>query len=892
MTESGDIPGEAGARNAADARAPVVVGRDRALRAVTVLVVLATGAAGIALPGSVLLGGCAWLVFLVFVLAGWGALVATLVRFGDADFGLAAALGAAGYLAASGVLLAAGALSRPVVLALIGVGAAGFVWSELRRPTALWQRIRGSVGFVRADPPLGALAIVLGALAGVRLIAAVAELHGLPPDDDLAYTAMLKRLLDTGDLIEPFSFRRLGAYGGQTVLQALAAARGTLANIHLVDKGLALAVTLLALLGHARQQRTRPLWLALIALLVIILPESAINTASCWTGVLLFFALYRCTVRGHAAAIGLVAAATCTLRQNFLATVALFIASALMFRLIDHQSDRARRASLADRWRTVRRDTAVIAGVAAAALAPWCLAAYASSHTFLFPVVPGTWNRGLSLAPSVTSAWQELADLVVACLEPSPIFVLPILALVAPFATDRRTGRPLTALVVASALGFVFLSHGLVGSDPYNVWRYAFGFVTALVAALVLEFGSDEASQRGSSDPSETSRDKNGENVSASSGVVLASLGQWAVLTAIALQIVVDRAAIGKHAAAWFDDIRDAAVQRAGQRSAARAEHHRYEAMQAAIPAGSAMVVMLDDPWLLDYRRNPIANLDTPGFASPGSQLPAFAGAEAMRRYLVAEGYRYAAFVRTDRSRNFFRREFWLSRIFVDIEVFQIMAAYTIDAIENFAELATPARVRYDRDGLVVVDLADAARPDAAAPATGGELARRTAWVRALAEREHLHDAWTLATRADVRFEDGTGPLRFVDDSVDDPAWYEVSHAHAPAGRGRPILPLQQRAHLRVRGSGGDMRLVLRAAISRNMVFTHPRLDLSLDGALLASLVADDRGRYALEITVPRAQLGAGWHDLYLTFSTLLDPDRDLRDARAARLEIFEWSPP
>jgi len=88
------------------------------------------------------------------------------------------------------------------------------------------------------------------------------------------------------------------------------------------------------------------------------------------------------------------------------------------------------------------------------------------------------------------------------------------------------------------------------------------------------------------------------------------------------------------------------------------------------------------------------------------------------------------------------------------------------------------------------------------------------------------------------------------------------------------------------------MRLVLHAAISCNMVFTHPRLDLALDGALLASLVADDRGRYTVELTVPRAQLGAGWHDLYLTFSTLLDPDRDLREARAARLERFEWSPP
>jgi hypothetical protein len=453
-----------------------------------------------------------------------------------------------------------------------------------------------------------------------------------------------------------------------------------------------------------------------------------------------------------------------------------------------------------------------------------------------------------------------------AVLEPLPIVTLPVLAIAAVFVTDRRPGRPLAALAIASVVGFALLAHGLVGTEAENLWRYAFGFVIALVVALVLELGADDDQ------------------------VQLAPLGRWIVLAALVLQLVVERGTSARQAAALGTDIGHAAALVRRGDPGARAERGRYRAMQAAVPAGAPLIVMLDDPALLDYRRNPIANLDTPGFAGPGGELPAFRGAEPLRAYLVAHGYRHAAFVRSDRSRYFFRRGHWLNRLFVDIELFQIMAAYTIDAIDSFAELATTTRVVYDADGLVVLDLAAPLRPATTRPASGGEPERRTAWTRELADREHLRDAWSLATRADLRFEDGFGQLRFVDDSVDDPRWYEVSHGHQPPARGTPILPMHHRNHLRVRGTTA-MRLALRAAISFNFVYTHPRLDVSLDGELLASAVADADGRYAIEATVPRDRLAGGWHDVDLVFSTVGAPDRDPGDLRVARLLSVEWTP-
>jgi hypothetical protein len=111
-------------------------------------------------------------------------------------------------------------------------------------------------------------------------------------------------------------------------------------------------------------------------------------------------------------------------------------------------------------------------------------------------------------------------------------------------------------------------------------------------------------------------------------------------------------------------------------------------------------------------------------------------------------------------------------------------------------------------------------------------------------------------------------------------------------------LPLYRRAHLRVRAGspqGGaaptDMRLVLRVAIALKTVHTHPRLDVSLDGELLASAVTDQAGRATIAVTVPRVRLTTGWHDLYLVFSSLVDPTTDIHDFRIARLESLEWTP-
>jgi hypothetical protein len=819
---------------------------DRAARLTTIVIVLALAALGLARPAAVLSGGAAWIAFLFFACSGWGWLVTLALRIEDPDFGLRAVWGIAGYLAVAGVFLAIGMCSRPVILGLLALGATGFAWREWVTPAPLWQLARDAARAARARPVVAFAVVVIGALAVAQIVGAIVRLDRSPWDDDIAYTPFAKRLLDTGNLVEPFSFRRLAAYGGHIALEALAGARGTLVSIHLVDKGLCFGLVMLLMVGYARELgRVAAVWLGVVVLVVIAVPDISVNTASYWSGAVVFLALYRSVVRGELVAAALVAAAACTLRPTYMPVVMLFLALTLW---------RAR-AGRRMWWRVI--------AVGAAALVPWCMAAFVSNRTFLFPFWQGTFNHGLVLGPAGWTWVDELSLLFSSLIEAQPIVVAMLVVPLVAFCDDDRPSRPLHALLFASVAAFLLLVHSFADADPLSMWRYAFGYALPLLVAFALEIGVE-------AEPP---------------GARLPPLGRWVLLAALLVQLVWSRGALAKQVTMIGRDVREAiAIDDRGNPNA-RAEARRYAAMQAAVPAGERLFVMLDDPEFLDFARNRIANIDMPGYASPGPQLPAFAGPEALRSYLLDEGYRYVAFVREERSRFVFRRAFWVWRLFNDTEFFQAMSAYTIDAIDSLALLATTTRVLYDDDGLVVLDLDG---PHAPAPRLdpARERERRDEYVRDLAHREHLEREWGLTTRRDLVFADGFSGVVFAQ-AEDDAHWYDfVIHNPKPT-RGVPVRWMQRRVHLRVRGNG-RMHLVMRGHFNLHAMYTRPRLDVSLDGELLASVTAGGDGVFAIDLDVVPP---SGWGDLYIVLDAASQPERDVRDLRLAGLEEVVWDP-
>ena len=816
--------------------------RDRAARLCTIAVVIALGAIGLARPDSVLVGGLAWLALLFFACSGWGWLVVRATRIADPDFGLRATWGLAAYIAVAGIPVALGVCSRPIILTFIAAGAAGFAWRELVTADPLWATASAGIRTMRARPLLAYAALLIGALALLHIVGEVARLERNPWDDDLAYTPLTKRLLDAGNLVEPFSFRRLAAYGGQFAIEALAGARGTIANVQLVDQGLCFGLFMLLILGYARQlARVPTLWLAVLILTVVTLPNTAINTASYWSGAIVFFALYRTIDRGDFMHAALVGAAACTLRQTYLPVVLVFVALAMW------------------RARPERRTWLRVVAIFAVVLVPWCAAELVSSRTFLFPVIQGTWNHGLALQPAGWSWVDDLSLLFTSIIDAQPLVIVVLLVPLVAFVTDERPTRPLGALLVAGSIAFILTAHGFAAADPSTLWRYAFPYTVPLFVALALEVGAES--------------------------IQLPALGRWLVLATVLLQLAAARTGIVKAYAFAFADIREAASIDSHGDPNARAEARHYAALQASVPPGERLVAMLDDPAFLDFGRNRIANLDTPGFASPGTQLPSFAGADAMRAYLLDEGYRYVAFVRPEYSRYFFRREFWLWRLFHDEEFFQAQSAYAIDTIDTFVQLAATSHVLYDKDGLVALDL-DGPHPPAPRLDPAEEPARREAFLRELAKREHLEREWSLASRKDLVFEDGiTGQT--YEQATDDAHWYDFFVRDPEPKHGQPIRWMRRRVHVRVRGDK-RMHLVMRGRVNVSQVHARPRLDVSLDGELLGSFTVDDTGAFTIDLDVAAPR---DWGDLYIVFNTIGQFERDLHDLRVARLEEVQWEP-
>ena len=254
------------------------------------------------------------------------------------------------------------------------------------------------------------------------------------------------------------------------------------------------------------------------------------------------------------------------------------------------------------------------------------------------------------------------------------------LALVLFAIRDRRPGAPLTALAVACTLGFVELVHAFSLSDPPNLWRYAFGFMTAWTVVAIVE-------------PSHQP----------DAAVTTPALARLIALVALLTQLAITAPSMISSYANLARDLDGAHRGPAAEEIAA--PRALYAELQAATPPGATLAVLLDQPFLLDYRRNDIINVDTPGYVSPAPGWPAFAGPEALATYLRGQGIRYYAFVRGDRSRYFYRRDYWVLRTLFDSELWQVIGAHTVDAVETSAALATTRAILFERDGMVLLDL-------------------------------------------------------------------------------------------------------------------------------------------------------------------------------------------
>lgn len=878
------------------------------------VVALASAVLGLVAPHSAG-GSFAWSLASLTVLLGLGAGVRRALRLPaslGAGPGLSLlelfALGAAAWLAASGFLLAAGLASRLPLMVLAAAGLALGAWELATVAPA--PRPAGAARSLESRLGIAALVALLSGYCALALLGALVT-RGNPFDDHVAYTPFLKRLLEAGNLLEPFSYRRISSYGGQTVLQALVALRGNYESSDLLDRGIFHVVSLLGLIGLMQRRRFHVGVGAVLIFFVIALPEMSINSASGWTGLAMFLAAYAMATREDLAPrlrlplVFACCAAACTLRQNFLLPAGLFAALLLLAHLAHvAKADKAARAARADddglpglaaRWRaalSAERTVALAAiATAAAIIIPYAFATWRSSGSFLYPILLGHMNPIAPTTPLGMTWFEKVAMVVLNGLSAEPIRVWWVILPIMLIARDPRPTQPWRWYLVSSVIGFVYLLQGFLVSDGMTLWRYAFGYVTPLALVLVIEVGDRlplgaAAKQRGEPD-------ERGEP--APFRLRLPGFAIFLLWLALIAQLTDSR-----------DKLLPRLLDLSQNLSAAKAfgvDRHRglarsYQALQQALPAGAKVAILLDDPYYLDYSRNDFQNLDLPGFAAPSLQ-PSFTEPERWRRYFLDHGVRYLAFVDLRKSTYLYRRAEWVRRLFLENELWRFMAAHIVDAGDAFLQLAATTKVLYlDREqGLYALDLSSPTTGPAmtTATATAGldapEPVRMDRFVRGLAEREYGSEAWRLVSRHDVIFlPDGGGPsgLRMAAPSpVRDGAEGLLSALFGAPASEPPHRWLNDRTHLRVLGDGsGTQRLRLELWVDVPRLTTTPKLSLVVGGEVLGETAPDATGAVSFDVA-PRC---SGWCDVYIIASALgefwLDPEKN----RVLKLTSLSWN--
>jgi hypothetical protein len=652
---------------------------------------------------------------------GWGSglarfLFGTDVRLG---WGLEAALGLAVHLALGGVLAMLSLVSSRTTYVTVGVGVALCTvvgWARARRQPGLAELPR------RTRPASVADATVLVLFFGIALLHAVGmagERSANMWDDLEAYFSFAKQLLGSGTLIEPFSVRRIAAYGGQPYLHALVLVYSSVFRLGVVDNGICFLVLGGLALGWVRERprlRTAVAAPALVGL--VALPHLPHNSASELSSAVFFFALFRVLDRprgrpagedrarggadptgprsprpesprapGDAArnalAIGLAAFGACTLRQSNLVPAAAIPAAWYAVRIL---RDRGRRWGWA-------REAGFVALFTTALLLPWMILAYRSSGTALYPAFQGNAVKEFGLFEPITRT--EVAKFFVACVLFPGRLPGALFAFTAGLLQPRhRRNDALRASLAGTAAGAVALFLTLAQADDLDsTGRYflplELGYYLSACVAVAGAVRSGGSARGG------------------------ALIAISFIVGALALQLSSGRDTLQTIYLGDIDAI-SAELDKPAQRDPDPADAP-YAALQQTIPEHEKLLVMLDEPFRLDFKRNRILSWDQPGSASPKPKIPIGEGPEALAQYLQRVGVRYLAFHIGGSSPEYQLNtwEAWLKPgapsgrdLRSRRPQLHAMARFYVDVLTNLPKLAASRKQLYADGGTYVLDLA------------------------------------------------------------------------------------------------------------------------------------------------------------------------------------------
>jgi hypothetical protein len=469
--------------------------------------------------------------------------------------------------------------------------------------------------------PRSTLLLATGTAAALGFAAVVESLVGLRfllnrCDDFRAYLPMARRLLETYGLEEPWSVRRAQSMGGFDLLRTLPVA--VFGNVGVGAADTAIGGTFLAglFVGNGlRSIGTRVLCIVVI-LGVPFVWVPRVNTTGVLLGAPLLVAVLATTAEMRralraddrrsavrwAVAGGLIVAALMSVRPNLSLLGALILASAVL---------------LTTRSSVTSRAAVVLAGGLSAlvALAPWSFAMWRTVATPLYPLFSGNMNTEALRGQPIGSLGRRV-DLAFDLVRSGP-YLWVILAVLVVAMACRRLLPDAGSIVIAAVATIVVTALFAMSAPllrPLLFARYAGPMSQGLAVFLALELI------------------RSVDSLPAAAG---ATRRRWvASVMAVSAGVVAAAVSFSTLVFNWRpvpfgQDLLELALRDGlgGATRPADTEDQRESYREAlASVEGARTIAAVDRPYLIDYTRFDIPNLDAPGFMTPDGTFPFFAG--------------------------------------------------------------------------------------------------------------------------------------------------------------------------------------------------------------------------------------------------------------------------
>jgi hypothetical protein len=434
-------------------------------------------------------------------------------------------------------------------------------------------------------------------------------------DDVRAYLPMAQRFLDTYGLDEPWSARRAQSMGGFDLLRAMPVSFFGTAGAGVAETAIATVFVAGFFIGNGlRSLALRLLGVGLVlALALIWVPR--VNTTGVLFGAPLVAAVLAATAETRAAlrrrdmggafrwsiAAGLVVAALTSIRPNlgFFGVVLLGL------------------GIVVTRSRVSERLAVLGAGGATSflAVAPWSFAMWRTVGTPIYPLFMGNLNTPALARPPI-GTFSHRVDLAVDLLRNGPYLWVVLGVILFAVVGWRFLADPLMVVIGAGATLFVSallaLQTPLLGAFPFA--RYTAPMCEGLAVFLLFETlrGADLAARRGTVRvPAVVARVAGVLLVIALAALTFSPVGFKGWPLDAGPQFI---ASALRNEVPWTADVYDTPATKDAYR----------DALESVV--GYRTISALEQPYLIDYRRFDIPNLDAPGYMTPDGDFPFFTG--------------------------------------------------------------------------------------------------------------------------------------------------------------------------------------------------------------------------------------------------------------------------